>query len=629
MHAHGQRLSAALATTLALLATFGVLFAGAPAAATHDATAWSFYQTVGGGGLGDANNQQYPSVLTDRAGSVYVFYHDWNQPTGNSNVYVTKIATGGAFGLPQLVFNRQVNPTLPNAVRRTNAFGVNWAPAAAMDHNGNLYVAWAHTGLDVYVSKSSDGGNAWGAPVMVSDPANNNYAPAITVTTDDDVWVSWYQVEPSTGRANVTIARSTDLGATFGSTVDVTGPFPGSATLRWHDLGSDAADRLYVGYMSDVPGAESHVNLTWSDDGSTWSSPSRLDGGAWAGYPKLTVDAQGRVHMGWFDQRFTPSGSLTFWYRRSDDQGATWTLEVPVNQGLTAVSNAIADIAVYGDLTMFGWNGNFGGSGMGYALSADGGDLWYPEAFANPRVGGSAPAIDADENGTFYAAFYHWNEFLNNYDVGMMFYDAPPSEPAITFIVRGSTSLTVQWTTSPEPDVSMYRLWRSQDGSSYALVATVGASTTSYPDAGLAPGTYWYRVTAVDWRGTSSHPSAPVASTIGMTVDERFDAVQAQIDALEAALALAQGDIDSLLTNVNDLTRLVGIVRSEQATAAMSTLMLILLVIVLILLILLLVRSRRPGTPQTLPPMASPTMQGPMPPGAPPRTSENPNVDDL
>ena len=100
MHAPRHRLSAALATTLALLATFGVLFAGAPAAATHDATAWSFYQTVGGGGLGDANNQQYPSVLTDRAGSVYVFYHDWNQPTGNSNVYVTKIATGGAFGLP-------------------------------------------------------------------------------------------------------------------------------------------------------------------------------------------------------------------------------------------------------------------------------------------------------------------------------------------------------------------------------------------------------------------------------------------------------------------------------------------------------------------------------------------------
>ncbi|MGQ0798149.1 MAG: hypothetical protein ACT4OI_09875 [Methanobacteriota archaeon] len=629
MHAHGHRLSAALATTVAVLATFGVLLAGAPAGATHDATAWSFYTTAGGGGVGDANHQQFPSVLTDRAGFVYVFYHDWNQPTGNSNVYVTNITTGGPFGLPQIVFNRLVNPTLPNAVRRTNAFGVNWPPAAAMDHSGNLYVAWSHTGLDVYVSKSSDGGNAWGASVMVSNPANNNYAPAVTVTTDDDVWVAWYEVEPSTGRANVTIARSTDLGATFGSPVDATGPFPGTAVLRWHDLASDAAGRVYVAYMSDVIGAEAHVNLTWSDDGVTWSAPSRVDGATWAGYPKLTVDAQDRLHMGWFDQRSTPSGSLTFWYRRSDDRGATWTLEVPVNQGTTSISNVIADIAVYADVTVFGWNGNLGGSGMGYGLSADGGDLWYPEAFADPRVGGLAPTIDADENGTFYAAFYHWNEFLNNYDVGMMFYDAPPSEPVITFIVRGATSLTVQWTASPEPDVSMYRLWRSQDGSSYALVASVAASTTSYQDAGLAPGTYWYRVTAADWRGTSSHPSVPVASTVGMTVDERFDAVQAQIDALEAALALAQGDIDGLLTNVDDLTRLVGVVRSEQATAAMSTLILILLVIVLILLILLLVRSRRPGPPQAMPPTASPPGQGPPSAREPPRPPEGSDVDDL
>jgi hypothetical protein len=243
---------------------------------------------------------------------------------------------------------------------------------------------------------------------------------------------------------------------------------------------------------------------------------------------------------------------------------------------------------------MFGWNGNLAGAGMALALSADGGDLWYPESFADPGVGGFTPRIDADENGTFYAAMYHWNEFLNNYDVGVMFWDGPPSEPAITSIARGTSSLTVSWMASPEPDVTMYRLWRSQDGSTYSLVAAVGASTTTYTDAGLAAGTYWYRVTAVDLRGTSSHGSLPVASTVGPTVDERFDAVQAEIDAIELALGVAQGDIDGIL-------QLVGIIRSEQATAAMSTLILILLVIVLILLILLLVRSRRPGPPEMAP----------------------------
>ncbi len=601
MHAHGHRLSAALATSLALLAGFGVLLSSAPAGATHDATAWSFYSTVGGGAVGDANHQQSPSVLTDQAGSVYVFYYDWNQGTGNSNVYMTKLSTGGPFGLPQILIpSTQVNPGLPNVTRRTNTFGVAWPPAAAMDHSGNLYVAWTATALDVYVSRSDDGGTTWGAPVMVSDPANNNYAPAITVTTDDDVWVAWYRAEPATGRTNVTIARSTDFGTSFGLTVDVTGPFPGSAVLRSHDLGSDGTDRLYLAYQSDVPGIESHVNLTWSDDGVAWSAPARLDGATWTGFPKLTVGPSDRLHVGWVEQRLTLSPVYTFWYQRSDDRGSTWTPEAPVSRGTTSIVSLLADIAVHGDPAVFGWGANVGRAGMGYAVSADGGDLWYPEAFAGPPPGGQAPTIDADENGTFYAAFYHWNEFLGNYDVGVMFWDAPPSEPVITSIGRGASSLTVQWTASPEDDVAMYRLWRSQDGSTYRLVAVVGAGARSYADGGLANGTYWYKVTAVDLRGGESHASSPASSTVGMTADEQFEA----------------------------LLRLVGIVRSEQATAALSTLLLILLVIALILLILLLVRSRRPGVPLTVPPAASP------PPasnarGPPSRPADAPDVDDL
>jgi hypothetical protein len=602
MHAHRLRRPAALATTLLLAAAVALIGTG-PATGSHDATPWSAYLTVAGGVAGDVGHQEFPSVLADGRGAVYVVHTD-RLPSGATNVYVSKIQTRGPFGTPAFLFRSHVNPGLPDAVRRANAFGQPWPPAAAMDAVGNLYVAWTHTGLDVYVSRSADGGATWGAPVLVSNVAMNNFAPDVAVTPGNAVWVTWYQVDPATGRTNLTIARSDDFGATFAGAVNVTGPSPGTAILRWHDLASDAQGRLHVAYMSDL-GSQAHVNLTWSDDGRSWSGPARLDGGTWAGYPSLEVDASGRVHVGWVDQRVSPSGSLTMWYRRSDDRGGSWTPELPVSQGAAPVLAFTSDIAVHGDGVMVGWGGNVGGAGMALALSADGGDLWYPESFARPGPGGFTPRIAADENGTFYAAMYHWNELLGNYDVGLMAWDGPPSEPAITSIARGSSSLTISWTASPELDVASYRVWRSQDGSTYTLIATVPAASTSYVDGGLAEGTYWYRVAAVDLRGTSSHGSLPVASTVGATVDERFDAVESDID---------------------DLVGLIGVIRSELATAAMSTLILILLVVILILLIVLLVRTRKPEPAEAMPPRRA---VPPPPAESGARKDEGPDLEEL
>lgn len=606
MHAPRHRLSAALATTLALLATFGVLFAGMSATATHDATGWGS-NLVGATG---ANHQIYASALADGSGSVYVFYHDYNSGTDATNLWVAKFSTRGSSGNPVFVFTRQVNPTLPNIVRRFTWWSDPAFTSAALDGAGNLYVAWASTGFDVYVSKSADGGNSWGAPVQVSSTSANsvNTAPVLAVSpTTDRIYVAYYQLWLPATSQNVTISWSDDRGVTFPGTANLTGPNPGTARLRWHDLVTDSQGLVYVVYQA-LWGSESHLNFTWSADGSVWSTPARLDGGLGAWVPALAIDARDRIHVGWLDTRLAPNNEVTYWYRRTNDRGATWTFETPVSQGRFAVTNGYPDLAVSGDIVMVGWDADPPGPGAGlaYAVSADGGDVWYPEAFSHPGVAAEYPRLTADENGTFYASYRYWNEF-QNYDAGMFFWDAPPSAPTITFIVRGTSSLTVTWQSSPEPDVSMYRLWRSQDGSTYTLVATFDSGTTSYADAGLANGTYWYRVTAVDWRGASSHPSAPVASTVGMTVAERFDGVQSALD---------------------ELTRLVGVVQSEQATAAISTLLLILLVIVLILLILLVVRSRRPGMPQMMPPMASPP-QPPMSQAMPSKPADAPNVDEL
>src|SRR5207245_122910 len=77
---------------------------------------------------------------------------------------------------------------------------------------------------------------------------------------------------------------------------------------------------------------------------------------------------------------------------------------------------------------------------------------------------------------------------------------------------------------------------------------TLGSAATSYLDSGLANGTYWYSVTALDLAGTSSHPSFPQSGTVGPTTAEMIAALQAQITALQAQLSDAQANITALQT---------------------------------------------------------------------------------
>ncbi len=177
-------------------------------------------------------------------------------------------------------------------------------------------------------------------------------------------------------------------------------------------------------------------------------------------------------------------------------------------------------------------------------MSGDAGIVWAPEAFHYPGRDVQNPRLDVDENGTVWAvATDTGGPSLN---VLLLFWDTPPSRPRITSVVRGTDNLTVSWTAAPEGDLAYYQVWRSLDGSSYEVLATVPAGTTAYVDGGLANGTYWYRVTSVDGRATSSHASAPMAGTVGPTIEERFAQLDGEILALQNAVALAQADLDAL-----------------------------------------------------------------------------------
>jgi hypothetical protein len=85
----------------------------------------------------------------------------------------------------------------------------------------------------------------------------------------------------------------------------------------------------------------------------------------------------------------------------------------------------------------------------------------------------------------------------------------PPASPTGVAALGREGGAEVSWSPSPEPDLSLYRVYRAVGGAGPARLADVPRGQTSFTDSGLATGDYAYTVTAVDRDGNESPPSRP------------------------------------------------------------------------------------------------------------------------
>ncbi len=99
-------------------------------------------------------------------------------------------------------------------------------PAIAI-HGNTLYAVWADARDDdafgtfrqVYLAKSTDGGQTWGANVRVGKTDYDDWTdhPQIAIAPDGTIWIVWYLFyKPGSNKTNeIRIAKSTDGGQTF------------------------------------------------------------------------------------------------------------------------------------------------------------------------------------------------------------------------------------------------------------------------------------------------------------------------------------------------------------------------------------------------------------------------------
>jgi len=165
-------------------------------------------------------------------GEVYVAWHDVQ---GNRMMVNSSLDGGATFGQERAIAPTQsaFDIGIPaENVRRALVYPACDADRSAGAHRGALYCSWtdstAANGSDVFVARSTDGAQTWGAPARVNDDptgvANDQFNQWLAVDpTNGSVNVSWSDTrqDPTHASTNEEYTRSTDGGQSYIANVQV------------------------------------------------------------------------------------------------------------------------------------------------------------------------------------------------------------------------------------------------------------------------------------------------------------------------------------------------------------------------------------------------------------------------
>jgi len=593
----------ALVLAMAVVATSFV--ASPPAAAYH--TSGTIHVSEG-----FATAEDRPGVAVGAAGQIYVAYERNN--AGARDILVRADPDGWASeGFP--VFTTVVVANDVPGAAQIPAF---WTTPIAVDGSGSVYVAWIDTrsigttGTDLRIARSDNRGATFGTSARVSDfaGANAETYPGLAVGPSGTVYMVWS--DNRNGAQDVFFAKSTNGGLTWSANV-VVNDRTGVDVHTYPRIAVDSQERLFVTW-TNFSGFARPMFDSSTDGGATWGTDLTLgEASAPSGVSHIAVGRNDIIHVAWLDYR---SGDAGVYYARSLDHGASFLAEArAIAPGATRES--YPRVATTWDGTVHILNTPEGGSDslQDAIFFNDGSSVWY-NSWITWGVVLADMTVDADG-----APFYIWsqNDGAQGLEVYLSWQDAPPRPVSgLSVNPAGPGAFTITWLPSPSADVAGYAVYRYGANDQAVLVATVGASTTSVSDAGLADGRWWYYVAPFDRHGHSGN-SVSAYGDIGLTTDDRLGQLETEMDDLQTQLGGLQGDVtnlqnqnNGLQTDLDDANSNLDRLSGQLASSQQLNLILLILVVVLVVVSMVLSMRRRRGPEPT--PSYQPPMQTPPPP---------------
>lgn len=257
-----------------------------------------------------------------------------------------------------------------------------------------VFAGGTHGG-EIFYARSRNGGKSFSDPVNLSRTTGgagkgrltkelwHNGSLDLVLGPEGNLYAAWTEYEGA-----LWVSRSTDGGVRFSAPVHIAGGGP-SPPARGPSLAVDAAGTLYLAWsVGEVRAANIHFTKS-ADHGRTFSKPRTVhlaEGHADA--PKLAVDSKGVVHLVYAE---SPDGPLRHYhvrYTRSNDGGRTFELarEISGAQPQWVESAHFPALSVDGEdnlyviWELFPRRAHYP-RGLGFTSSGDGG-----RSFAPPSV---------------------------------------------------------------------------------------------------------------------------------------------------------------------------------------------------------------------------------------------------
>jgi hypothetical protein len=291
--------------------SFVPLSGGAPA--TSDGLVWPYNSD--------------PVVAIDRNGKAYIADLYFNSSAGdNSNGVYVSVGTISSTGLG--VTAATTYPVSVQASPSTTVDeDKEWI---AVDNSlslnsGNVYVSWTrfigNSSDMILFSRSTTGAQTWSAPIQVSATAQNGavQGSAMAVGPNGEVYVAYEVFFVGGGRRHY-ITKSTDGGLSFSAPVAASPLFNElsfNSTYRKNSFASIAVrptdGAVYIVYTdqpSQPRGTGSQVEFARSTNGgASFSAPLSINdsGTGQRLMPSIATDGSGNIHASWFDTRLSSS----------------------------------------------------------------------------------------------------------------------------------------------------------------------------------------------------------------------------------------------------------------------------------------------------------------------------------
>jgi hypothetical protein len=297
----------------------------------------------------EAHGEAPPQLAAETSGAVSALYA------------VGKEIPGKRFPVSALRFIRSADQgrtwTAPVTVNDGTEFGSHNFHALTAAPDGSLLATWldAREGKSgVWMSRSADGGRTWEAnrPIY-SDPTCPCCRTSVAVAGDGAIYVAWRAILPGDVR-DVVVTRSTDGGASWSAPVRVREDgwvYPGCPHAG-PSLRADARGVLHVGWWTGKEG-EAGVYYARSEDGgrSFVAQPMEAGDRARPAHVQLALSPAGAVYVAWDDGLGEMPRVLM---RRSGDGGRSFGAIERLSDPGAAASFPV--LAVYGDSLAVAWS---------------------------------------------------------------------------------------------------------------------------------------------------------------------------------------------------------------------------------------------------------------------------------